>query len=107
MRLSRGRCGAHCGLMAAAKVSKSPIKGGMEHIRKAVLLLLGVAAGVRIAWALLAPAVPVLVSLLGGADSARAGAVRAAVKVKGGRATMFNILGPLVATCCGWAITTS
>ena len=35
----------------------------MEHIRKAVLLLLGVAAGVRIAWALLAPAVPVLVSL--------------------------------------------
>ena len=50
--------------MAAAKVSKSPIKGGMEHIRKAVLLLLGVAAGVRIAWALLAPAVPILVSLL-------------------------------------------
>jgi hypothetical protein len=35
----------------------------MEHIRKAVLLLLGVAAGVRIAWALLAPAVPLLVSL--------------------------------------------
>jgi hypothetical protein len=35
----------------------------MEHIRKAVLLLLGVAAGVRIAWALVAPAVPLLVSL--------------------------------------------
>lgn len=38
-------------------------KSWMEHIRKAVLLLLGVAAGVRIAWALLAPTVPLLVSL--------------------------------------------
>jgi hypothetical protein len=44
-------------------VSDNSIKGWMEHIRKAVLLLLGVAAGVRIAWALLAPAVPILVSL--------------------------------------------
>jgi hypothetical protein len=35
----------------------------MEHVRKAVLLLLGVAAGVRIAWELLAPAVPLFVSL--------------------------------------------
>jgi membrane protein YdbS with pleckstrin-like domain len=43
-------------------MSDSP-KNWMEHIRKAVLLLLGVAAGVRIAWELLAPAVPVLVSL--------------------------------------------
>lgn len=45
-------------------MSDGSFKGWMEHIRKAVLLLLGVAAGVRIAWALLAPAVPVLVSLV-------------------------------------------
>ena len=38
-------------------------KGGMENVRRAVLLLLGVAAGVNLAWRLLAPAVPVLVSL--------------------------------------------
>jgi hypothetical protein len=36
----------------------------MEHVRKAVLLLLGVATGARIAWALLAPVVPTLVSLV-------------------------------------------
>jgi len=35
----------------------------MEHIRRAVLLVLGVAAGVHLAWSLLAPVVPVLVSL--------------------------------------------
>jgi hypothetical protein len=35
----------------------------MEHVRGAVLLLLGVAVGANVAWRLLAPAVPVLVSL--------------------------------------------
>jgi hypothetical protein len=35
----------------------------MEHVRRAVLLLLGVAAGVNLAWRLFAPAVPILVSL--------------------------------------------
>jgi hypothetical protein len=44
-------------------VSNGWFKGGMEHVRRAVLLLLGVAAGVNLAWRLLAPAVPVLVSL--------------------------------------------
>lgn len=44
-------------------MSGSPIKSGMEHIRQAVLLLLGMAAGVRIAWALVAPLIPVLVSI--------------------------------------------
>lgn len=38
-------------------------KNWMGHIRQAVLLVLGVAAGVNLAWRLLAPAVPVLVSL--------------------------------------------
>ena len=38
-------------------------KNWMEHVRQAVLLVLGVAAGVNLAWRLLAPAVPVLVSL--------------------------------------------
>jgi len=42
-------------------VSDGSFKGWMENIRKSVLLLLGVAAGVRIAWALFAPAVPLLV----------------------------------------------
>ena len=44
-------------------MSDGSFKSWMEHVRRAVLLLLGVAAGVRIAWALLAPAVPLLVSL--------------------------------------------
>lgn len=35
----------------------------MQQVRRAVLLLLGVAAGANLAWRLLAPAVPVLVSL--------------------------------------------
>jgi len=38
-------------------------KSGTEHVRHAVLLLLGVAVGVNLAWRLLAPAVPILVSL--------------------------------------------
>jgi hypothetical protein len=44
-------------------MSDSSVKGSMERVRQAVLLVLGVAAGVRIAWALLAPALPILVSL--------------------------------------------
>ena len=45
-------------------MASGPGKNWMEHVRKAVLLLLGVALGVRIAWELLAPAVPMLVSLV-------------------------------------------
>ncbi len=45
-------------------MSESSPKSWMSRVRQAMLLLLGVAAGVRIAWALLAPAVPVLVSLV-------------------------------------------
>jgi hypothetical protein len=44
-------------------MSDSSPRSWLENIRRTVLLLLGVAAGVRIAWALVAPAVPVLVSL--------------------------------------------
>jgi hypothetical protein len=44
-------------------VSDTSVKGWMSQVRRAVLLVLGVAAGVRIAWALVAPAVPILVSL--------------------------------------------
>jgi len=44
-------------------VSDNSIKGWMGQARRAVLLLLLVAAGMRIAWALVAPAVPLLVSL--------------------------------------------
>lgn len=44
-------------------MSEGPVKGWMGRIRQAVLLLLGVAACVRIAWALLSPAVSILVSL--------------------------------------------
>ena len=44
-------------------MSDGSFKSWMENIRKSVLVLLGVAAGVRIAWALFAPAVPLLVSL--------------------------------------------
>jgi hypothetical protein len=44
-------------------MSDSSVKGSMERVRQALFLVLGVAAGVRIAWALLAPALPILVSL--------------------------------------------
>lgn len=44
-------------------MSTSP-KNWMEHVRKAVLLLLGTALGTRVAWELFAPAVPILVSLV-------------------------------------------
>lgn len=45
-------------------MSDGSFKGWMEQIRKTVLLLLGVAAGVCIAWVLLTPVVPLLVSLV-------------------------------------------
>jgi hypothetical protein len=38
-------------------------KGGTRRVRQAVLTLLVVAAGARLSWDLLAPVVPVLVSL--------------------------------------------
>jgi hypothetical protein len=45
-------------------MASEPGKNWLEHIRKAVLLLLGTALGVRIAWELFAPAVPILVGLV-------------------------------------------
>ena len=44
-------------------MSDSSPKQWLPRIRQAVFTVLGVAAGVRIAWALFAPAVPELVSL--------------------------------------------
>ena len=38
-------------------------KGSLKRVRQAVLTLLMVAAGVRLAWDWLAPVVPILVSL--------------------------------------------
>ena len=45
-------------------MSDGPLKSGVGKVRLVVLTLLMVAAGVRIAWALMAPVVPVLVSLI-------------------------------------------
>lgn len=45
-------------------MSDGPVKSGMARVRQAVLTLLLAAAGVRVAWALLAPAIPILVSLI-------------------------------------------
>jgi hypothetical protein len=45
-------------------MSDGPLKSGVGKVRQVVLTLLMVAAGARIAWALMAPAVPVLVSLM-------------------------------------------
>jgi hypothetical protein len=44
-------------------VSDSWFKGSVKRVRQAVFTLLGVAAGARLAWGLIAPAVPILVSL--------------------------------------------
>jgi hypothetical protein len=44
-------------------MSDGPLKNGMGKVRQVVLTLLLVAVVVRIAWALLAPAVPILASL--------------------------------------------
>jgi hypothetical protein len=44
-------------------VSDSWFKGAVKRVRQAVLVLLLVAAGVHLAWSLLAPAIPILVSL--------------------------------------------
>ncbi len=44
-------------------MNDSWFKGGMKRVRQAVLTLLVVAAGARLAWSLIAPVVPILVSL--------------------------------------------
>jgi len=45
-------------------MSEGPVKNGMQRVRQAALTLLVVAAATRIAWAFLAPLVPILVSLV-------------------------------------------
>lgn len=45
-------------------MSDGPLKSGVGKARQVVLTLLMVAAGARIAWAIMAPVVPVLVSLI-------------------------------------------
>jgi hypothetical protein len=42
----------------------APVKSWVGQVRQAVVTLLIVAAGVRIAWVLMAPAVPILVSIV-------------------------------------------
>jgi hypothetical protein len=44
-------------------MNNSSLKGWMEHTRRAVSLMLVVAAGGRIAWVLLAPVLPMLATL--------------------------------------------
>jgi hypothetical protein len=44
-------------------VSDGPVKAWTGRVRQAVTTLLVVAAGARLAWDLLAPVVPILVSL--------------------------------------------
>lgn len=45
-------------------MSEGPLKGWVGKVRQVVVTLLMVAVGVRVAWTLMAPAVPVLVSLI-------------------------------------------
>ncbi len=45
-------------------MSDGPLKSGVGKVRQVVLTLLMVAAGARIAWTIMAPVVPVLVSLI-------------------------------------------
>jgi hypothetical protein len=45
-------------------MSEGPLKSGVGRLRQVLLTLLLVAIGVRVAWTLLAPAVPILVSLI-------------------------------------------
>jgi hypothetical protein len=45
-------------------MSDGPLKSWVGKVRQVVLTLLMVAVGVRAAWVLLAPAVPVLVALI-------------------------------------------
>jgi hypothetical protein len=45
-------------------MSDGPLKSGVGKVRQVVLTLIMVAAGARVAWALMAPAVPFLVSLI-------------------------------------------
>lgn len=46
------------------KLSDGPLKSWVGKVRQVVVTLLMVAVGVRIAWTLMAPAVPILVSLI-------------------------------------------
>ena len=41
----------------------NPVRAGIKRLYEAVVVLLVTAVGVRVAWALMAPVVPVLVSL--------------------------------------------
>ena len=45
-------------------MAQGSVKSWMSRVRQAVLTMFLVAAGVRIAWALVAPAVPILVSII-------------------------------------------
>ena len=45
-------------------MSDGPLKSWVGKVRQVLVTLLMVAGGVRIAWVLMAPAVPVLVSLI-------------------------------------------
>ena len=45
-------------------MSEGPLKSWVGKVRQVVVTLLMVAVGVRVAWTLMAPAVPVLVSLI-------------------------------------------
>jgi hypothetical protein len=47
-----------------AAMSEGPVKSWVNRVRQAVFTLLMMAAGVRVAWAFLAPVVPILVSLI-------------------------------------------
>jgi uncharacterized membrane protein YqjE len=44
-------------------MSDGPVKSWLDQVRRVVVTVLLVAAGVRIAWVMLAPAIPMLVSL--------------------------------------------
>jgi hypothetical protein len=45
-------------------MSDGPLKSWVGKVRQVVVTLLMMAVGVRIAWTLMAPAVPILVSLI-------------------------------------------
>jgi hypothetical protein len=45
-------------------MSGSPVRGGMQRVRQVAFILVLVAVASRVAWALLSPLVPILVSLI-------------------------------------------
>jgi len=51
-------------MLKEVAMPEGPVKNWMGRVRQSVLTLLLAAAGVRIAWSVLAPVVPILVSLL-------------------------------------------